>query len=336
MTNSSCLGYSKYMVRHYDVITIGETTIDAFMTLHDDNVKCHLNAATGELCFKHGEKINVQRYDFCIGGNATNVAVGLSRLGLKATLMTEVGDDEFSIKIRNTLANEHIDRLLIVEKRNAPSNFSVVVNFKEDRTIFVEDVERKHDFHFTDVTANWIYLTSLGKEWEHPYEKALEFAEKNTVKIAFNPGHLQLRELHPIVAKVIKQTDLLIVNKEEAEKIILHHYKKGVDNSKSYIETLLAQLQELGAKMVVITNGKHGSYALDQSGTYYAEGLYPGKVVERTGAGDAYGSGLLAGVQQNISLPDAMRWGAINASSVIGQIGAQAGLLKKEEIEKKV
>jgi len=324
------------MVRQYDVITIGETTIDAFMTLHDDNVKCHLDAAAGELCFKHGEKINVQRYDFCIGGNATNLAVGLSRLGLKATLMTEVGDDEFSIKIRNTLAKEHIDRMLIVEKSNAPSNFSVAINFKNDRTIFVEDVERKHDFHFSEVTADWIYLTSLGKEWEEPYEKALAFAEKNKVKIVFNPGHLQLRELHPIITTVIKQTDVLIVNKEEAEKIILHHYKKKIDDSKPYIEILLKQLQDLGAKMVVITNGKHGSYVLDQLGNFYSRALYPGKVVERTGAGDSYSSGFLAALIHKQSVPDAMTWGSINASSVVAQIGAQAGLLKRNEIEEKM
>jgi len=321
------------MTRHYDVITLGETTIDAFLTLHDDNVKCHLDAHTNELCLKHGEKINVQRYDFTIGGNATNVAVGLSRLGLKATLMTEVGDDEFSIKIRNTLANEHIDRLLIVEQKNAASNFSVVINFKGDRTIFIDDITRDHHFHFTDVTADWIYLTSLGKEWEKPYEKALSFAQRNNVKIAFNPGHLQFRERHSLIREVIKQTTLLIVNKEEAEKIILHHYNKKIDNSRSYIETLLEQLQELGAKIAVITNGRHGSYVRDQLGNFYTEPSYPGEVVERTGAGDAYASGFLGGIMHKLSVADAMKWGAINAASVVGQIGAQAGLLKKSEIE---
>src|SRR5258706_8169382 len=115
------------MIRDYDLITVGETTMDAFMTLHDSSEKVHLT--DGELCFRHGEKINVERYDFFMGGNATNVAVGLARLGLKATLCSEIGDDEFSIKIRNSLANEHIERLLMIQTPGQ-SSFSVIINFK--------------------------------------------------------------------------------------------------------------------------------------------------------------------------------------------------------------
>src|SRR5690348_3448301 len=114
------------MTRHYDVITVGESTIDAFMTLHDSGDRAHLDKEEG-LCFKYGEKINVERYDFCIGGNATNVAVGLSRQGLKAALCAEIGDDEFSIKIRNNLAQENIERVLVNQVHGA-SSFSVVIN----------------------------------------------------------------------------------------------------------------------------------------------------------------------------------------------------------------
>src|SRR5260221_649880 len=116
------------MVRQYDVITIGESTIDSFMTIHDASEKAHLDKDAEELCFKFGEKINVERYDFCSGGNATNVAVGLSRLGLQTALCAEIGDDEFSIKIRNNLAQEHIERVLVNQVKGQ-SSFSVVINF---------------------------------------------------------------------------------------------------------------------------------------------------------------------------------------------------------------
>src|SRR6266704_5220528 len=126
-------------MRYYDVITIGETTIDAFMRIHDADEKVHLDAEKNELCVKYGEKVNVKRYDFSIGGNATNVAVGLSRLGLNAAPCVEIGDDEFSMKIRNALAQEYIERLLVKEAKGQ-SSFSVIMSFKTDRTIFVQDV----------------------------------------------------------------------------------------------------------------------------------------------------------------------------------------------------
>lgn len=320
------------MVRQYDVITVGETTMDAFMTLHDSSKKVRLDTATNELCFKHGEKVNVEQYDFQMGGNATNVAVGTSRLGLKATLCTEIGDDEFSIKIRNWLAREEIERLLMIQTPGQ-TNFSVIINFKTDRTIFVQDVKRKHMFTFDEVSTRSVYLTSLGEEWEHAYKETLAFAREQKALLAFNPGHLQVKAGGETIREVLSQTDILFVNKEEAELILFHHYGEKDDDSDHYLERLAKKLQKKGAKKVVLTNGREGSYVLDETGKFYTKNMYPGDVVERTGAGDAYASGFLAATLHGLSIEEAMLWGSINAASVVGKVGAEAGLLKKDEME---
>jgi sugar/nucleoside kinase (ribokinase family) len=321
------------MNRDYNVITVGESTIDAFMTLAHANSDAHLDSENNGLCFRFGEKIDVGRYTFTIGGNATNVAVGLSRLGLKATLCTEIGDDEFSLKIRNVLATEHVERVL-VHQVSGPSNFSVVINFKGDRTLFVEDVERKHDFHFNDVTADIVYLTSLGNEWKKPYEVALEFAEKNNSKIAFNPGSRQLHGGKDIVHEVLKKTEMLFVNKEEAELILGD--KETTERDETYVKELLTKILERGPKIVIITDGKKGSYAMGSTKELHKQACEEGEVVERTGAGDAYTTGFLAATLHGLPIPQAMVWGAWNSTSVVGKVGAQAGLLTKEQMEEKV
>jgi len=319
------------MNRHYNVITVGESTIDAFMTLAHANTSIQLDEKNKLLSFRHGEKIDVDRYDFTIGGNATNVAVGLTRLGLKATLCSETGDDEFSIKIRNCLASERIERLLVNQTHGA-SNFSVIINFKGDRTIFVQDAQREHDFKLEDVTADFIYLTSLGRDWVHPYEMVLDFVTKNkATKLAFNPGSRQLHEGKEIVRKILKKSHMVFVNKEEAEMILTD--KETENDERKYVEGLMAKIQKLGPRIVVLTNGKKGSHVLDDTGKFYWHGINEGRVVERTGAGDAYTSGFLAASLYGMSVPKAMKWGVHNATSVVGQIGAQAGLLRKEEME---
>lgn len=323
----------KDMTRHYNVITVGESTIDAYMTLAHANTDAHLDKSNGGLCFRFGEKIDVERYNFTIGGNATNVAVGLSRLGLKATLCTEIGDDEFSLKIRNVLANEHIERLLIRQVAG-PSNFSVIINFKGDRTLFVEDVERDHDFHFDDVTADVVYLTSLANEWKTPYKRALDFVRKTNACIAFNPGGRQLRDGKELVHEVLEHTNMLFVNKEEAELIL--EGKETMENDETYIKNMLKKIRKLGPKTVVITDGKKGSYSIDDKDSFYKERCQDGPIVERTGAGDAYTSGFIAASLYSMSIQKAMEWGAWNSTSVVGQIGAQAGLLTKEAMEVKV
>lgn len=320
------------MNRHYNVITVGESTIDAFMTLAHANSDAHLDTQNGGLCFKFGEKIDVERYSFTIGGNATNVAVGLSRLGLKATLCTEIGDDEFSLKIRNVLANEHIERVL-VHQVAGPSNFSVIINFKGDRTLFVEDVAREHDFHFTDVTADIVYLTSLANEWKKPYETVLEFTNKSKAKVAFNPGSRQLLQGKDIVHKILKHTEMLFVNKEEAELLVSD--KETMEHDEAYVKELLTKIKKLGPSIIVITDGKRGSYALDSKNAFHKQACRDGPVVERTGAGDAYSSGFLAASLYGLSVLQAMEWGSSNANGVVGKVGAQAGLLTKEEMEEK-
>jgi ribokinase len=320
------------LTRHYKVITVGESTIDAFMRLAHANSDAHLDKASGGLCFRFGEKIDVERYDFTIGGNATNVAVGLSRLGIKSTLCTEIGDDEFSLKIRNMLANEHVERVL-VHQVSGPSNFSVIINFKGDRTLFVEDVTRQHEFNFQDVTAELVYITSLGNVWQKPYRTALEFAHKCKAKIAFNPGSRQLHEGKDLVQEVVRQSQMLFLNKEEAELLVFD--KETQEHELSYVKELLTKIKALGAKIVVITDGKKGSYALDTKGNFYHQSMFDCEVVERTGAGDAYTVGFIAATFEKQSVPQAMEWGSWNAASVVSKIGAQAGLLTKEQMEEK-
>jgi ribokinase len=325
------------MARVYDVLTVGNVRMDAYMTIHDPKKDLHSDSDhKGGVCFRLGNKIRVDRYDFLMGGNAANVAVGLSRLGLKTTIAAEIGDDEFSIKIRNTFAKENIERLFLVEKRDVSTCLSVIINYGGDRTIFAEERELEHKFDLDEIECKWVYLTSLSKEWQKPYVEVLDFAEKQKCRLAFNPGTLQLKEGKEIIEKVLKKTDILFVNKEEAELILFNHYSKKVDNSERYIKTLCEELALLGPVTVVITNGKDGSFALTKSGEFLSHDLIPGKVVERTGAGDAYASGFLAAAVQGLSDQEAMNWGAVSAASVVGAIGAEEGLLTKEDMEERI
>ena len=56
--------------------------------------------------------------------------------------------------------------------------------------------------------------------------------------------------------------------------------------------------------------------------------------LERTGAGDAFSSAFTAAIALGQSVEEALRWGPANSMSVVQQVGARAGLLKREELEK--
>lgn len=132
----------------FDVVCVGNAKIDAFLSIHEASQHLRLNKDTNELCIKSGEKIAVDKCEFLLGGNAANVAVGLSRLGLKSSLYAEIGDDELSHKIINTLKKEDVHTENVKRSKDNECSISVIINFKNERTIFSEHIQRLHDFTF--------------------------------------------------------------------------------------------------------------------------------------------------------------------------------------------
>ncbi len=317
----------------YDIICIGDAKLDTFIKIKDSEGKFYFDAPTNELRFKHGEKIPVEATYISIGGNAANVAVGLTRLGVKSTIAAEIGDDEFSLKIVNALAKENIDRGFLKSTKGSFTSFSVAIAYGDNRTLFSEHVERKHDFFYETATTKWIYLTSLGQDWITPYQKALSFAKTKNIKIAFNPGTIQLAQKSTLIDEIFKNTEILFINKEEAIRLI----KQDNPNFESaQIQEILTSIEKLGPKNVVITDGKNGSFAMDVNNNHFHQDRIDCTIIELTGAGDAYASGFLAGVFHNLNFQESMLWGSYNAASVVSSVGAQQGLLKKGALEEKI
>ena len=305
----------------FDVVCVGNAKIDSFLTLHEANNHLRFAQDSNELCIKFGEKITVDKAEILLGGNAANVAVGASRLGLNVGLVAEIGIDEFAQKIINTLTKEKVDISNVKQTEGQQSSFSTIINFKGERTIFSEHVKRAHDFNFENISTKWVYLTSLGEEWIGAYNKTVDFIKNFKARLAFNPGTLQISAGKKSIENVLYISDVLFVNKEEAEQIL------NVKDQKSNINSLLNELQELGPKIVVITDGKNGSFTIDNKGNISKKGIIETQVVEKTGAGDAYSSGFLSALINNKSIDEAMNLGTKNSASVIEKVGAQAGLL---------
>lgn len=314
----------------FDIVCVGDVLIDAFLGLHEASIHCRLNRTKCELCVQYGAKIPLDDCQFLIGGNGANVSIALSRLGHTSLLIAEVGDDEFAEKIEKALKQDSVDTKHLVQTKDAQSTFSIIINFQGERTIFTRHITRAHVFSFENIQTQWVYLTSLGNEWKHVYKKAVEFVQKTGAKLAFNPGSLQVDEGIQEIIDTLRYTDIFFVNKEEALQI-----SKKKENEK-IIPELLKNLQKLGSKRVIVTDGAKGSYAIDEKGSLFFCNTYDAPRVEMTGAGDSYASGVLGALLSNLSLEEAMKWGTVNATSVIGKIGAQPGLLTQDEIIKEI
>ena len=93
-------------------------------------------------------------------------------------------------------------------------------------------------------------------------------------------------------------------------------------------------MQALGPKVVVVTDGPLGAYALENGKIFFMPPYPdPKPPYERTGAVDAFSSTFVAAIALGLSVGDALRWAPINAMSVVQYVGAREGLLTKEKIE---
>ena len=80
--------------------------------------------------------------------------------------------------------------------------------------------------------------------------------------------------------------------------------------------------------ILVITDGAKGAYATQGDTTWFARPTGC-KALSRTGAGDAFGSGLVAALLEEMSIADALKVATLNAEAVIKEHGAKNGLLTK-------
>ncbi len=306
----------------FDVVTVGGAVVDLFLLIDPSNPTFKFNKETNEVSFALGEKIILDNAKIATGGNAENVAIGLKRLGFNTSIVAEIGNDEFSDNIIYSLKKEGVD-LSLIKRGIGESSFSVILNYKDDRTIFTRKIEKDHDFSFDKIMTKWVYLTSLGNKWEEAYQKVSYFVDEKKIKLAFNPGGAQIDKGAGAISYLLKQTEILIINKEEGEKLT-----KGKD-----IKDLLFELKKLGPKIVVITDGEKGSFAMDENAKVFSQDVLKVRVVSKTGAGDAYSSGFLGAILLGYDIQTAMVWGTKNAAAELRRVGAHEGVLTLEQMQ---
>jgi len=312
----------------FDLLSVGDATIDSFMVPLESETFCSIDKKECLIAFNYGDKIPVKNLDFSVGGNAANNAVGSARLGISTSLVLTLGDDSVGNMIIEKLRAEGVDLTYVIQQPGTVSNYSTVINYSGERTIFVYHAPRSYEFPVQLPTPPWVYLTSMGESFRPFYNHFIDWLAKYPqVKLAFNPGSWQLRAPKEEMEPVLTKTHVIFVNREEAEKMT------DFGDSSERDRDLLISLNKLGPKVCIITDGGAGSIAYDSvNGKFVKVGVLPIDPYERTGAGDAFGSGTLAALIHGKSLDEALLWGTCNSASVIGYTGSQKGLLKISEV----
>jgi len=266
-----------------------------------------------------GAKLDVEEVVFATGGNAMNASITFARQGLESEFMGVVGTEPAGRVVLAELDDEGIStRHLVQDEAFATGYSTILLAPNGERTILRHHGRTVQDNgHPLDLSAiehaDWLYISSLGSM--PLLEKVVSIAAKNGVQVAFNPATMELKHPDKIRA-LLDDVSVLLVNKDEMKTIV-----EG--------ETL-EELVRHGANLVrtvVVSDGPNGVMATDGEKIVKA-GMYDDiPVVDRTGAGDAFGSGFVAWHALGKSLEEAVTFASANATSVVAQIGATSGIL---------
>jgi ribokinase len=313
----------------HDIIAIGDTVIDAFIRLQDASVVRDATDTHDLLAMRFGEKIPFEFDSIIPGvGNSANAAVACARLGLNAGLHTYVGDDHRGDDCIESLKKEGVQTDLIVKQEGKKTNYHYVLWYESERTILIKHEAYEYSMPDHIEPPQWIYLSSMANKSLPYHEEIARYLLANSqVKLAFQPGTFQIKMGTDALKDLYARTEIFFCNKEEAQQIL--------KTESTDWKELLAGMQSLGVKIPVITDGRNGAYTTDTDGSSWHIPMYPDPKppYERTGAGDASASTTVAYVQMGYPIHEAIMRGAINSMSVVQEVGAQKGLLTKEQIE---
>ncbi|MSR71439.1 MAG: carbohydrate kinase family protein [Candidatus Taylorbacteria bacterium] len=318
------------MNQKLDFLAIGDITIDAFIKLQDANVHCDVSKENCELCVRFADKIPYESVTVVHAvGNASNAAVSASRLGLQSGLVTNMGDDENGKECLEVLKNEKIDTHYVMIQKGIPTNYHYVLSYGAERTILIKHEPYEYKLPPIEPAPVWIYLSSFrGNDTYHT--EIINYLETHPeVNVAFQPGKFEINLGYEKLKKLYTRSALFFCNKEEAQKIL--------NVTETDFKKLLDGICALGPKVVCITDGPKGAYALDgNTKEYYFQPIYPDPMppISRTGAGDAFSSTFTVAIALGKSFKEALMLAPINSMSVVQHIGAQKGLLPLEQLEK--
>lgn len=313
---------------HPRILAIGDVFTDAFIQLDDATTKVIKEADGKEwLALPFGQKPPYTRVDIVRSvGPSPNAAVSFARLGLDSALMAWIGGDDVGREAMEHLQSERVDTASMVREDDKQTSYWYVLRYQADRTMLVKSEHYRYEWRDPATTPDWVYLSYLGADSWPLHEGLLDYLERNPdTKLVFQPGTFHFKWGREKLAAIYRRSHVVVMNREEAVEVTGASYDD--------LHGLFAAFHELGPKIVVITDGPNGSYA-SFDGRAVTIPNYPDVAppFERTGAGDAFASTIVAALALGETMETALTWAPINSMNVVQKLGAQAGLQTRDDI----
>jgi 5-dehydro-2-deoxygluconokinase len=310
--------------REFEVIAIGRACID-------------LNAV--EYNRPMEETMTFKKY---VGGSPANIAIGASKLGLKAGFIGKLADDQHGRFIEQYMAGVGVDTSnMVVDQEGhktglafteikSPQECSILMYRDEVADLYLNPSEVCEEY-IKKAKVLLVSGTALSKSpSREAVLKAIHFAKKNDVKVLFELDYrpytwASLEETSTYYTLVAEQADIVVGTRDEFD--VMENRKDGSN------ETTVRHLFKHSPELVVIKHGVEGSYAYVKSGEVFRGHAYLTKVLKTFGAGDSYASAFLYALITGKDIETALKYGSASAAIVVSKHSSSEAMPTVEEIE---
>lgn len=345
-------------------LTVGSAMLDTIAVIADDRIEQvrMSNADTSFLLLEEGRKTDAIEISTHSGGGAVNTAVAMARLGHEVATVVKLGRDQRAHTIVAGLTQERVSVRWVRAADDLPTGASVLISshdrnaaiftYRGANTTLVSD-----DLDPAAFEVDLVYIASLSNLSAACFPTLLDMAKAAGAMVATNPGIRQLSARSGTVLENLGRIDILVINRVEAEALVAPLVARhgeawcGHDHTMLHRElpeqarrplsgggyqvgvvAFLTTLAALGTRHVVLTMGRQGALLHSADDLYYCPALEHPSPAGTAGAGDAFAATLATAIAAGAPAASALQAAAVNASSVVGHVDAQTGLLRADEL----
>ena len=252
------------------------------------------------------------------GGGVPNTATALARLGVPVSAVGRIGEDSLGDYLLNALENEEIGTHWIKRDRRQATSATMIMVDPDGERRFIHYIGANGNLRLNDIDSELIKNASIlhiayafvlpGLDGD-PMTKILREAKESGVITVLDTAWDAKGKWLELIGTALPFVDYFIPNLAEARAIT------GLEDPHDIAHRLL----DLGVQTVVLKLNKAGCLAMDRGRRTIECPAYPVKVVDTTGAGDAFIAGFIAGIWNGRSLYESLQLAnAVGALCVAG------------------
>lgn len=299
-----------------DLIAIGNISADLFFKADS------LTQKDGRFQLAIGGKYMVDEYEMHVGGGGANVAIGARKHGLRTAVVGMIGNNAFRKSIIDRFKKSKVSTRYTLFNQTDANLSMILLDAKGERTIIVYESSHNHsteEKHLlkTLPRSRAVYFGNLPDVAMQYRSLVMARLKKQDTFIAVNVGTRDCCRPTKYTNELLEHADLVIVNTHEFAELVKKDESKI--NFKKSVADMLPIMKD---KIIVVTDAAHGSYCYTEGKVFFEPAARTGKILDTTGAGDAYTAGFLSSYLTHEDIQRAMKTGTRYARQIIAHVGA--------------